>query len=53
MMNVEESKKECCDKEIDTEMASQTQMNLCYSLQKMTEKELHDNPVQFNPFWVC
>ena len=49
MMNVEESKKECCDKEIDTEMASQTQMNLCYSLQQ----ELRDNPVQFNRFWVC
>ena len=28
MMNVEESKNECCDKDIDTNMASQTQMNL-------------------------
>ena len=40
---------------VDTEMKIQQneEMLKCFTITKMTDKEIRDNPVQFNPIVVC
>ena len=40
---------------VDTEMKIQQneEMLKCFTITKMTDQEIRDNPVQFNPIVVC